>query len=198
MLIEKFEKAPCIWVYKDVFDATGFIEKLEKEAEKSWAYLSWQQSSTGDGANQAVSEYRSSLEIRLDAFYNGDIVEDLVDMKTEFTEEIYPKIDECIWDYRRAFDLNLMADSGLTILKYIAGGEYHIHHDHSPMNERVLSMVACLGNADEGGELEFNNFDLTIKLEKNSLVLFPSNFPYTHIAHPVISGTKYSLVTWFI
>jgi hypothetical protein len=46
--------------------------------------------------------------------------------------------------------------------------------------------------------LEFNNFDLTIKLEKNSIVLFPSNFPYSHIAHPVKSGVKYSLVTWFI
>jgi hypothetical protein len=198
MLIEKFEKAPCIWVYKDAFDSKDFVQKLEEEAQKSWAYLSWQQSSTGDGHRTAISEYRSSVEISLNAFYNDEIVDDLIDMKTQWTEDIYPKIDECVWDYRRAFDLDLRSDSGLTILKYIAGGEYHIHHDHSPENARVLSMVASLGAADEGGELEFNNFDLTIKLEKNSLVLFPSNYPYTHIAHPVIKGTKYSLVTWYM
>jgi predicted 2-oxoglutarate/Fe(II)-dependent dioxygenase YbiX len=61
-----------------------------------------------------------------------------------------------------------------------------------------LSLVACFSDGFEGGELEFPFFDLKIKLEKNSLVLFPSNFPYTHIAHPVTSGTKYSLVTWFV
>ena len=198
MLIEKFDQAPCVWVYKDAFDASDFIEKLEDQSQKNWSYLPWQQSATGDGSKLTFSEYRSSVEINLNPFYSDSIIEELQDMKTQWTEDIYPKIDECVWDYRNAFDLKLSKDSGLTILKYESGGEYHIHYDHHPDNARVLSMVASLGGAEEGGELEFNNFDLTIKLEKNSLVLFPSNFPYTHIAHPVVKGTKYSLVTWFI
>jgi predicted 2-oxoglutarate/Fe(II)-dependent dioxygenase YbiX len=28
------------------------------------------------------------------------------------------------------------------------------------------------------------------------LILFPSNYAYSHIAHPVTSGTKYAMVTW--
>ena len=28
------------------------------------------------------------------------------------------------------------------------------------------------------------------------LLLFPSNYPYAHIAHHVTSGTKYAIVTW--
>ena len=28
------------------------------------------------------------------------------------------------------------------------------------------------------------------------LILFPSSYPYMHIAHPVTKGTKYNLVTW--
>jgi predicted 2-oxoglutarate/Fe(II)-dependent dioxygenase YbiX len=61
----------------------------------------------------------------------------------------------------------------------------------------VFSAIACLGAAEEGGQLEFPNFDLTISLDAGSVILFPSNFPYVHIAHPVTSGIKYSMVTWF-
>jgi len=48
-----------------------------------------------------------------------------------------------------------------------------------------------------GGELEFPYFDVKITPSAGTLVLFPSNFPYGHIAHPVEDGTKYSLVTWY-
>ena len=45
--------------------------------------------------------------------------------------------------------------------------------------------------------LESNtNFDIKIKPQPGMLILFPSNFAYTHIAHPVTSGSKYALVTW--
>jgi predicted 2-oxoglutarate/Fe(II)-dependent dioxygenase YbiX len=47
-----------------------------------------------------------------------------------------------------------------------------------------------------GGELEFRNFQLKISPKKGMLLLFPSNFAYAHIAHPVTSGTKYAFVTW--
>jgi hypothetical protein len=196
--IEKEEKAPCIWVYKNVFDSKNFCELIEKETQKEWPLIDWFYSNTGDGEQTKISEYRTSLEMPMDPFFSDTINEDLKSLQNLFIEDIFSKIDECIWDYRECFDLNLNADSGYHLLKYIDGGEYHIHHDHSSKNGRVLSLVACLGDDFDGGELEFNNFDLTIKLDKNSLVLFPSNFPYTHIAHPVKSGVKYSLVTWFV
>jgi hypothetical protein len=28
------------------------------------------------------------------------------------------------------------------------------------------------------------------------LILFPSNYAYSHIAHPITNGTKYAMVTW--
>ena len=62
---------------------------------------------------------------------------------------------------------------------------------------RQMSMVAYLNDEYEGGELEFINFDLKIKPQKGSVILFPSAFPYAHIAHPVDIGTKYAMVTWF-
>jgi predicted 2-oxoglutarate/Fe(II)-dependent dioxygenase YbiX len=59
-------------------------------------------------------------------------------------------------------------------------------------------MVASISSECDGGELEFPYLDTKLKLETGSVVLFPSNFPYMHIAHPVTNGIKYSLVTWFI
>jgi predicted 2-oxoglutarate/Fe(II)-dependent dioxygenase YbiX len=61
---------------------------------------------------------------------------------------------------------------------------------------RSVSAICYLNNDYEGGELEFPHFNLTIKPEPGMLILFPSNFAYAHIAHPIISGTKYALVTW--
>jgi len=28
------------------------------------------------------------------------------------------------------------------------------------------------------------------------LIIFPSNYAYRHVAHPILSGTKYAMATW--
>lgn len=197
--IEKFELAPCVFVYRNALDAANFTELIEQEASKSWPYLTWNKSQTGGNEDSpgVISDYRTSLEMSMIPLMSHEINKDLEQIQNILLEKIFKPIDECIWDYRKYFDLKLETDTGYSLLKYSGGSEYHIHHDHGPDNRRVLSMVACLGDEQFlGGELEFNNFNLTTKLNKNDLILFPSNFPYTHIAHPVDSGTKYSLVTW--
>lgn len=201
MSIEKFDLAPCIFVYRSALNSENFIELIEQEASKNWPYLTWNRSQTGGNNNSlgTVSDYRTSLEMSMAPLMSEEVNKDLENLQSILIEQIFKPIDQCIWDYRKYFDLNLQSDTGYALLKYSGGSEYHIHHDHGPDNRRVLSLVACLGEENfSGGELEFNNFKLTIKLNKNDLVLFPSNFPYTHIAHPVDSGTKYSLVTWLI
>jgi hypothetical protein len=61
-------------------------------------------------------------------------------------------------------------------------------------------MVAFLNDVPNGGELEFPLFDVTIKPKAGSVVVFPSNYPYLHIAHATgleDNSIKYSLATWF-
>ena len=65
---------------------------------------------------------------------------------------------------------------------------------------RTLSLVAFLNDGYSGGNLTFPKFDTSITPKAGSVILFPSNFPYIHIAEPVGSSDetiKYSLVTWF-
>lgn len=197
MLVEKYEEMPCVYVYKNYFDVSDFIEKIEKETEKSWPYVSWNKSVTGEIGNTVDSEYRSSMEADVWPLLNYEIAGDIKELADQY-KKIFLQIDECIWDYRRCFDLGLQGIQGMQLLKYENNAQYHAHHDHSPDTQRVLSLVACFGEEFDGGELEFPYFKKTIKLKKNEMVLFPANFPYTHIAHPVTSGVKYSLVMWFV
>jgi hypothetical protein len=87
-------------------------------------------------------------------------------------------------------------NEGFNVLKYQTGEEYKAHYDGGSASARSISPILYLNDDYEGGEIEFVNFNVTIKPEKGMLVLFPGTYPYAHIAHPVTSGTKYAIVTW--
>lgn len=82
------------------------------------------------------------------------------------------------------------------VLKYNGGEEYKAHYDSGSDMGRCISAVVYLNDDYTGGEIEFPNFNVKIKPQAGMLILFPSTFPYTHIAHPIINGTKYAIVTW--
>ena len=85
---------------------------------------------------------------------------------------------------------------GYNVLKYSGGQEYQAHYDGGPDTKRYMSPILYLNDDYEGGEIEFVNFGLKIKPKANTLMIFPANYAYTHIAHPVTKGTKYAIVTW--
>lgn len=196
MYIEKYENAPCIVVYREAMSVGNFTELVEAEASQSWPYMEWLKS--GVGMEGSHGEYRTSLEMPLYPIMQETVNDRLKEMADVFLNDIFKPLNECIWDYRKLYDLMLSSDSGWQLLKYSHDAEYHIHHDHAPDNSRVLSVVASIGSDCEGGELEFPYFNMKLKLQKNDVILFPSNFPYSHIAHPVTSGVKYSLVSWLL
>lgn len=81
-------------------------------------------------------------------------------------------------------------------LKYDKDTKYDLHYDSGTWMGRIISAVIYLNDDYEGGEIEFPNQQVKIKPEKGMLILFPSNFAFSHIAHPVKEGKKYVLVTW--
>lgn len=83
-----------------------------------------------------------------------------------------------------------------SVLKYSNGEEYIAHYDGSTDTGRAISALVYLNSDFEGGETEFVHFGIKIKPQPGMLVLFPSNFAYRHVAHPVTAGIKYGLVTW--
>lgn len=88
----------------------------------------------------------------------------------------------------------------IDLLKYTEGGKYVIHTDHHSDTPRHLSMILNLNNDYEGGDLIFTDQKekeiKRCKLDKGSVVFFPSNFMYPHSIEPITKGTRYSIVAW--
>ena len=88
----------------------------------------------------------------------------------------------------------------IDLLKYLPGGKYEIHTDHYTNTFRHLSIIINLNDEYEGGDLIFTDQKekeiKRLKLKKNSIVFFPSNFMYPHSIQSITKGTRYSIVSW--
>ena len=95
------------------------------------------------------------------------------------------------------------------LLYYEKGGHYKPHYDAEAMwtnpdgtqmwkksVDRDLSTVLFLNDDFEGGYFTFPDLRVTIKPEPGLLVCFPSSRWFKHCVEPVLSGKRYTLVTW--
>lgn len=90
------------------------------------------------------------------------------------------------------------------LLSYDLNGHYDEHNDCEDYVNNVLTRVIdrditaifYLNDNYTGGELEFTKLGLTYKPKKNSMIVFPSYYEFSHRVHPVTSGTRISLVCW--
>ena len=106
---------------------------------------------------------------------------------------------QAIKEYVRHFNwAKIEQDSGYELLKYEVGDFYTTHTDSFKDQPRAVSCSFTLNDDYEGGEFAFFNRELVYNLKKGSCIMFPSNFMYPHEIMPVTSGTRYSIVTWFI
>ena len=138
--------------------------------------------------DQASGEFRTALQ-------NGK--QDLYLQMSNAQQLLADKLVASVNEYTKQYEFEIGFDEGLTLLKYESGQYYKPHCDYAPHNPRYLSALILLNPTEyEGGGTHFIHFDEEIKPETPSLVLFPSNYAYSHTALPVESGTKYALVTW--
>ena len=194
MLLTLTKPAPCIFVYENALpDGEEFISMIEEQTDNEWSPLSWDYSKTGSGQ---ISEYRSSRVCSLIGITRPCPSTPISEL---FNKSILKNIETCLTDYITYHGIRPHSGhEGWMVLKYEGQAQYRTHHDHSPDNGRTISIVAFpYSTTTVGGELTFPHFGTTVKPKTGSVVIFPSNFPYTHTAHPVEDGVKYSLVTWF-
>jgi len=83
-----------------------------------------------------------------------------------------------------------------TLLRYRSGQKFHFHDDWGPLNNRLISYLIYLNDDYSGGEIDFKNIGIKFKPKANSMVIFPSNFLFSHEALPVESGEKFAVVNW--
>lgn len=86
------------------------------------------------------------------------------------------------------------------IIKYEKGGKFERHQDVGKGTEwRYKTLIVQLSNGNdyEGGDLSIwdkNNNEIKVGKQKGNAVLFDASS--YHQLHPIISGTRYSLVMW--
>jgi len=149
-----------------------------------------------------ISSGTSNKDVR-----NNDIIgisiAEVIDRNYEVRKELDTKIFNCtnkaINEYNKKFPLAMIQqDTGYDLLRYKTGGFYVEHTDSFMQQPRAVSCSIALNNDYEGGEWAFWNREKTYNVKKGSIIMFPSNFMYPHEIMPVTSGTRYSIITWFI
>lgn len=127
------------------------------------------------------------------------IVQKNVEKRQKIDSDIFNCASEAIQKYKSVFSkCGIEQDNGYELLKYDVNGFYVEHIDAFKDRPRAVSCSFALNDDYEGGEFAFFNRELIYKLKKGSCIMFPSNFMYPHEIMPVTSGTRYSIVTWFI
>lgn len=120
-------------------------------------------------------------------------------VRTKLDQYLFASAGLAIKKYKEKFSFcEIELDTGYELLKYDVGQFYRQHTDSFKDSPRAVSCSFALNDDYEGGEFAFFNRELTYKLKKGSCIMFPSNFMYPHEVMPVKSGTRYSIVTWFV
>lgn len=185
--------AGCIEIFEKAWpvDPKFTIESIERECMNPNSDIGWQKAGTiGLGAYQ---DYRTNSYI--DLTHTADITENQAIQTVH--NMYYSMILGASNSYAKRFQIQEpLFHENYQMLKYSGGQEYKGHYDGSTGIGRCLSAICYLNENYDGGEIEFVNFGVKIKPEPGMLVLFPSNYAYSHVAHPVTKGTKYAIVTW--
>lgn len=184
--------AGCIDIFENVWPNPDLlIEAVEYESSMPDSDLRWGRAGTfGDGPYQSK---RTNYEICITQaadLYGNKLAKDI-------HNQMYFMLLAATLPYYQKHNLSQnMHHEYYNLLRYQGGQEYLAHYDGGGESRRVVSAILYLNDNYEGGEIEFPNFDIKIKPQAGMLILFPSNYAYTHIAHPVTEGTKYAIVTW--
>lgn len=182
----------CIHIYENAWpNPEGTISLIENECKNTETGVYWEQATTiGGGTSQNI---RTNKMLGISQFAN--------EIDNKLCQNIHNQFNMLLLASTLPYAQINGIEDGLvhesySLLKYSGGQEYKQHYDGSTSTKRAISALVYLNDDYDGGELEFPAFGVKIKPRAGMHILFPSNFAYRHIAHPVTNGTKYALVTW--
>jgi predicted 2-oxoglutarate/Fe(II)-dependent dioxygenase YbiX len=186
----------CIAIYENIWEnPEETIKEIELITSDIHSNVRFDPSQTkGDQATGDPTFQSVRTNYDLSVTHAGKMNETFRKLNNRF----YELTNAAVQSYSKIFDIHedLMFREGFNLLKYSSGQSYIAHYDGNTSQARSVSPILYLNDEYSGGEIEFVNFGITIKPKAGMLVVFPSNYAYRHIAHPVQSGTKYAIVTW--
>jgi len=184
--------AGCIDIYENVWpNWKETIEQVEAECVKPESGINWQRATTiGQGIYQ---DARTNFDMGITYYVETTNNSVMRNIQNQF----YYLLMSTVLSYNKRYSINEpFWFENFNMLKYQSGQEYKPHYDGGTPSRRHISAIIYLNNDYEGGEIEFPRHGVKIKPQPGMLMLFPSNYAYTHQAYPVTNGSKYAIVTW--
>jgi hypothetical protein len=185
--------AGCIFVYENFWENSSItIDELESVINDGTGFFEWNRATVFQENNHKYSKHRTNSNFNISSYAP------LNETLRQIHNKLFTKTFAAVMSFTRKVGIGepIYFDESFSVLKYQTGQEYKGHYDGGTATKRAVSLILYLNDDYEGGHLEFVHHNLTIKPKPGMLILFPSNYPYAHIAHPVTDGTKYSVVTW--
>jgi predicted 2-oxoglutarate/Fe(II)-dependent dioxygenase YbiX len=199
--MESKSVAPGIVLFENIVpDYKELVQEIEKVGNSPSKVIRWKRATVGSPtAGTQIHEARTNSSIHLQAEWATVENPDL-NAGGQLAVKLINNIQDAYNKYKEYYPSVNSGDLPVSpiILRYQTGQKYDMHADAGGGNNRVLSLVWYVNNEYEGGEIDFPYFGYKLKPPANSMIFFPSNYIYAHIAHPVTDGTKYAVVMWIL
>ncbi len=225
MISEKLHEK--VYYYKNVVsDPEKLIRFIEEtEAEKYSKFITpWEEWSACSGEMYVYGNHKRIKMLKLDEILQK-CPEDILEDSKYIFNEIFDGFKNVCLDYAEKVNeeskLILMTDTA--IKRYEAGTFMGSHFDQQEGDKRLkYSLVMYLNDDYEGGQISFTIKDgvltstdhaasediddprnkeritFSLKPEAGSVIIFPSEPPYSHTAHLVKSGLKYMVPSFWL
>jgi hypothetical protein len=170
-------------------DLINDIEDLLSNSEDA----SWQPAKIAhvDGNYIVDKSIRDNLFFWLnkDLGFKLETVRKINFVEAKINQAVIPSLSE----YQKIFNTNVKNKDPYELLKYNGGNGLGWHTDDGAANHSRISLLYYLNDNYEGGEIEFDKFNIKYKPVAGDILIFPSSFIYRHRVLPIINGTRYAV-----
>ena len=147
--------------------------------------LDWTVSPVGEYGKTSPIRTSSSTFRPFVSYTNPPVIE-------EFARAVWQQLSTYSLTYGVTFDMV----EPISFNRYSPGEEFLKHADYFRGSDRIISAVAYLNTVSEGGETVFTHPDFSVSPVEGRLVIFPSNYLFTHFATAPATEIKYSAAFW--
>jgi|LakMenEpi03Aug12_release.lakeMendotaPanAssembly.Ray.scaffolds.fasta_scaffold262421_2 hypothetical protein len=198
--MEKQELAPGIVVYKNIDINNNIFKSLDGIIDKKAAI--WQDTNFNK-EKITLPEELFIKDINQEFTVLGIPYKDSSDNNffwsqdySEFSKILFNIFDPIEKDYAEDYHISFKKHNEYSFLKYSIGHGFSNHIDDSHEFRKTIAISYYLNDDYEGGEINFQRFDISYKPSKNEVLVFPANYVYAHSVSKVLSGTRYCVASW--
>lgn len=185
--------------HNDKYDLRNYVYKIDnfidqptcKQLIKKISKLEWKSHGYWDEKNNTVRTYDNELSV-----LQTDIPEvKQLNSKIKYAiEEYISKFTTLFWSYNAYSYIRLNRYNKNTYMRTHCDHIYSLF-DGTKKGVPVLSILGALNSNYTGGDFIMFEQDV-IKLDPGNLLIFPSSFLFPHEVTPVLSGTRYTYISW--